>query len=319
MPGGLPKLRGVDEFVTFTVSGGQGWYHDCPLVVNGSEEPSRKRYIAEELTDRALTFMEAHREEPFLLYLSHKSVHGPFTPDPREKGRYRDQTIDLPDGSHSWVHLTNASYVHLTLSPLESVVRRYGEAVTSLDREIGRVLDKLAELGLEEQTLLIYTSDNGYFWGEHRLYDKRWAYEESIRIPLLLRYPKRFSGGPAENDRLILNIDLAPTLLDAAGVKIPRAMQGQSILRLLADRDAPWRDAFYYHYAFEPRYPVPTIHAVRTHHHKYIEYEGRGPELFDLDRDPGEQSNLFDTPTKKRLQEELKQRLDTLRASVEPG
>jgi N-acetylglucosamine-6-sulfatase len=317
MPGELPELRGVDEFVTFTVSGGQGWYHDCPLVVNGREEPSRKRYIAEELTDRALAFMEDSREEPFLLFLSHKSVHAPFTPDPRERGRYRAQPIDLPDGSHSWVNMTHGNYAHLMLSPLESVVRRYGEAVSSLDREIGRVLDGLVALGLAENTLLIYTSDNGQFWGEHQLIDKRWAYEDSIRIPLLVRYPRMLSDVPVEIDRMILNIDLAPTLLDVAGVNIPDAMQGRSILALLRDHDAPWRDAFYYHYAFEPPFPVPTIHAVRTDRHKYIEYEGRDPELFDLDRDPREQRNLVETAAGRKLQGQLKDRRDALKASAE--
>jgi N-acetylglucosamine-6-sulfatase len=252
MPGGLPSLRGVDHFVTFTVMGGQGVYFDCPLVVNGVEEPSRKPYIAEELTDRALEFIRAHREEPFVLYLSHKNVHAPFSPDPREQGRYAQEPFEIPDEAHSWVSMTEGQYVHLTLSPLQTVARRYAEAVTSMDREIGRVLDTLDELGLADRTAVLYTSDNGYLFGEHGLIDKRWAYEESIRVPFLFRYPPLQPTRGTEIDRAVLNVDLAPTLLGLAGVEVPQYMQGRSLLPLLRDPKSPWRDAFYYSYPFEP-------------------------------------------------------------------
>jgi N-acetylglucosamine-6-sulfatase len=319
MPGGLPELRGVDEFVTFTAMGGQGLYLDCPLIVNGEPEPSRKRYIAEELTDRAIRFIETHRERPFALYLAHKNVHHPFTPDIPEQGRYRRETVELPDGSHSWVNMTNAYYEQLVLRPMESTMRSYGEAVRSMDRQIGRVLDSLEKLGLEQNTLVVYAGDNGFLWGEHQLIDKRWAYEESIRIPFLVRYPAAQSRGPGESEHMVLNIDLAPTLLDLAGVEIPEYMQGRSILPLLGDPDSPWRDAFYYSYYREAPYPAPTARAIRTDRYKYIEYPAREAELFDLERDPREQIDLRATAASDELETQLRRRLRDLRTKAEAG
>lgn len=312
MPGELPELRGVDEFVTFTVLTGQGYYFDCPLIVNGESRPSRKRYIAEELTDRAIEFIETRRDRPFALYLAHKSVHHPFTPDIPEKGRYRNRKIELPTGSHSWVNLTNSYYEQLVVPPLEWSLRSYGEAVVSMDRQIGRILDALDELGLRDRTAVIYTSDNGFLWGEHQLIDKRWAYEESIRIPFLIRYPELMPRGGGEIERLILNIDLAPTLLDLAGLEIPSYMQGRSLLPLLRNPEAPWRGGFYYSYYREAPFPAPTVHAIRTERYKYIEYDAKEPELFDLERDPNEQRNLLDTEEGQRLRDSLAHRLRVL-------
>jgi arylsulfatase A-like enzyme len=319
MPGPLPKLRGVDTFVTFTAMGGQGQYFDCPLVVDGREEPSRKRYITEELTERAIEWIRSRREAPFALYLSHKSVHLPFSPDPREAGRYARAPVQLPPEAHSWVGYTEGQYVHLATAPLEASLRQYAEAVASMDREIGRLLDALDEKGVARDTLLVYTSDNGYLWGEHRLIDKRWAYEESIRIPFLVRYPARVPVGGVSLDPLVLNIDLAPTLVDLAGIAPPAYMQGRSLLPLLDDERAPWRDAFYYGYYFEPPFPVPTLHALRTGRYEYVEYEGRPPELFDLDTDPRELRNLAGSEATVGEEGLLRARLAALRRAAETG
>jgi N-acetylglucosamine-6-sulfatase len=277
---------------------------------------SRKRYIAEELTDRAIEFIENHRERPFALYLAHKNVHHPFTPDVPEQGRYRNRRIDLPSGSHSWVNWTNSYYEQLVALPMEWSMRSYSEAVRSMDRQIGRILDALDELGLQDNTLVIYASDNGYLWGEHQLIDKRWAYDESIRIPFLVRYPEVFPRGSGESERLILNIDLAPTLLDLAGLEIPAHMQGRSILPLLRDPDSAWRDAFYYSYYREAPFPAPTVHAIRTERYKYIEYDAKRAELFDLERDPREENDLLDTQEGERLRESLSRRLRALKSSA---
>ena len=293
MPGNLPDLRGVDEFVTFTVFGGQGRYESCPLVVNGREEPSRKRYIAEELTDRAIAFVEQPRDAPFVLYLAHKNVHAEFTPDPRERGRYEDRPVPVPPGGHARVSLTEAQYVHFELRSLPDVVRRYAEAVTSMDREIGRLLDTLDRLGIADETVVVYTSDNGYLWGEHGKVDKRWAFEESIRVPFLVRGPGATAG--ATSARLVLNLDLAPTLLELAGVAKPASLQGRSLVPLLADPAAPFRDGFFYRYFFEAPYPVPTHSALRTESHKLVAYPGRPPVLYDLAVDPREQRDIAAT------------------------
>lgn len=292
MPGKLPALRGVDHFVTFTNLGGQGVYEWCPLVVDGREEPSRTRYVATELTDRALAWMEAQGDRPFALLLSHKNVHADFVADEPERGRFAATPVALPAGAHPWTHLTNAQYTHLGFAPLGDSIRRYAEALASLDREIGRVLDFLAVRGLERDTFVIYTSDNGYLWGEHGLADKRWAYEESIRIPLLVRHPASGHAAGARVGRIVANVDVAPTILALAGIETPDHMQGRSLLSLLADPDAPFRDALLYRYYFEPPYPTPTQRAIVTSRYKYVEYEGRAPELFDLVADPHETTSL---------------------------
>jgi N-acetylglucosamine-6-sulfatase len=313
MPGRLPDLRGVDHFVTFTHLEGQGAYRDCPLVVDGREEPSRKPYLAEELTDRALAWIDANRNAPFALYLSHKNVHAPFTPDTQEAGAYAGEPVAIPGEAQPWSHMTDAQYVHLNPDPLGASLRRYGEAVTSLDRQIGRVLDALDAWGLAEDTFVLYTSDNGYLWGEHGLVDKRWAYEESMRIPFLVRHPAAGHAAAAGVDRLILNVDVAPTLLDLAGLAKPEWMQGSSLLPLLQDPDVPWRDAVYYAYFFEPPYPTPTLEAVRTDRHKLVVYEGRPPQLFDLASDPGERRDRIDDPALAATRRALEERLETQR------
>lgn len=317
MPGGLPELRGVDPFVTFTAMGGQGLYHDCPLVVNGEPEASRKRYIAEELTDRALAFLEerSRGDAPFALLLSHKNVHAPFTPDVPEQGRYADAPVELPPDAHAFTPWSEGQQVHFMGVPLEAQYRRYAECVASMDREIGRLLAGLASLGLEEETAVLYASDNGYLWGEHGLVDKRWALEPSIRVPWILRAPGRAPAG-ALCDRLVTNIDLAPTLLDLAGLEVPAAVQGRSLRPLLRDPEAAFRDAFYYAYFFEPPYPVPTVEAVRTERYKYVAYRGLDDALYDLEADPHERESLLGTPEGERLAPELRERLRALRAEA---
>jgi N-acetylglucosamine-6-sulfatase len=316
MPGGLPKLRGVDHFVTFTKLAGQGVYEWCPLLVNGREEPSRTRYIAQELTDRALEWLDTRPGVPFALYLSHKSVHADFTPDGPERGRYEDRLPELPAGAHPWIHTTEAQYVHLNFQPLDDVIREYGEAITSMDRQIGRVLDFLDQRGLAENTLVVYTSDNGYQWGEHGLVDKRWPYEESIRIPFLVRFPPAGHRAGSRIPRILLNVDVAPTLLELAGIEAPEWMQGRSFLALLRDPQAAWRDAALYSYYFEPPYPAPTSRALLTERYKLIEYAGRPPQLFDLRLDPEEQSDLAEAPERAALRAQLEARLGELRAEL---
>jgi N-acetylglucosamine-6-sulfatase len=162
-----------------------------------------------------------------------------------------------------------------------------------MDREIGRVLDFLDERGLAGDTLVVYASDNGYLWGEHGLADKRWAYEPSSRIPLLVRWPGPDRQAGAVSTALVANVDVAPTILDAAGLGVPGWMQGRSLLPVLRDPAARVREALLYRYFFEAPYPTPTQRAIVTERYKYVEYEGLAPELFDLARDPDEATNLI--------------------------
>ena len=291
MPGNtLPNIAGLDHFISFTNIGGQGTYEWNPMIVNGTETPSRTRYIATELTDYAIEWLE-QQTSPFVLYLSHKSVHANFQPDTPDIGIYKRQQVNLPEGAHVWSAHTKNQYVHLNNAPLDESIRRYGEAIHSLDREIGRLLASLRSMNLADNTIVIYTSDNGYQWGEHELIDKRWAYETSIRVPLVVRLPENRYGATI-NSSLVANLDIAPTLLDAAGVRVPEYMEGGSLLRLLSDKGENWRETFFYSYFFEPPYPTPTSFALITDRYKLIKTNWQGYELYDLWNDPEEKNNL---------------------------
>ncbi len=332
MPGGLPNLDNLDEFVTFTVQDGQGRYFNCPLIVNGEEQPSRVPYLTTELTNRAIEFVEARRDEPFVIYLSHKAAHANFLPPPELEDLYDDADVHLPDDAHPFIQASKGQMVHGILQPIPDIVRSYAETITAMDAEIGRLLDTLDDLDLTDDTMVVYTSDNGYMWGEHGLVDKRWAYETSIRIPFLVRYPPLTgdvpdSGGaagngadgagegalPRELPQAVLNIDLAPTLLELAGVAPSREMHGESWLGYLREPDRPGREAFLYEYYLDFPFPVPPIRAVRTPRYKLIDYDSRRrDQLFDLEADPAEERNLLRHESPPGLEERLRDRLDEL-------
>ena len=317
MPGQLPRLRGVDQFVTFTVQAGQGRYWDCPLIVNGVETPSRQPYITTELTDRAIGYVEESRSNPFCLVLSHKAVHHQFLPPPDLKHLYDQVDFEFPKEMDPWLLLSRGNLLYGCLGTPSQLYRNYCETLVAMDREIGRLLNRLDELNLTENTMIVYAGDNGYFWGEHNLMDKRFAYEESIRIPFIIRYPKLTVNPGRAAEEMILNVDLAPTLLEAAGLNVPGYMEGRSIMPLLRQQDEKWREDWLYEYFTDYPYRVPAQTAVRTATHKYIEFEGRRqPEMYDLQADPKEQANLYGSPEGDRLITELKPRLEALKKKL---
>ncbi len=180
--------------------------------------------------------------------------------------------------------------------------------ITAVDDNIGKLLRLLDELRLADDTLVVFCSDNGYYLGEHGLGDKRSAYEESLRIPLLVRYPRLQAKGKLV-DQMVLNIDLAPTLLDFAGVAVPRQMHGRSCRPLLEGRAADdWRRSFFYCYFREAQYDIPPVTAVRTDAAKLIKYPGHDEwtELFDLKNDPYETRNLAHDPASAALRRNWK-------------
>ncbi len=188
-------------------------------------------------------------------------------------------------------------------------IRNYHRCVLALDESVGRILDELRRQDIEDDTIVVYASDNGAFFGEHGgLWDKRAAYEPSIRIPLLMRYPRRIDAGTT-CDEMVLNLDLAPTLLQLAGVSVPPSVQGASMLPLLEGR--PGRDDFLYEY-FRELGDVPTCLAVRTRDWKYVTYPDDpqfGAELYDLRNDPGELFNLAADPAQAARTRELGDRI----------
>jgi arylsulfatase A-like enzyme len=194
-------------------------------------------------------------------------------------------------------------------------IKDYLRTIASVDDNLGRVLDYLDEAGLAENTVVVYSSDQGFFLGDHGWYDKRWMYEESLRIPLIVRWPGKIAGGSVNED-LVLNLDFAETFLELAGVPIPAGMQGRSLVPLLrGETPADWRDAIYYqYYAFPDWHWVPRHYGVRTDQYKLVHYYQIGEwELFDLDADPHELRSVYAEPGYADVVARLKTRLGQLR------
>jgi arylsulfatase A-like enzyme len=197
----------------------------------------------------------------------------------------------------------------------ERYMQDYLACIASVDDGVGEVLDYLEEAGLAENTILVYTSDQGFYLGEHGWFDKRFMYEESFRTPLLVRFPKEIKAG-TEIDKLVQNLDFAPTFLDYAGIEIPAEMQGESFRKLVSGETSEWRDAVYYTY-----YEYPSVHMVKRHYgvatdryklmHFY--YDVDEWEMYDLQTDPSEMKNVYNDPAYADVQKQMHKRLEELR------
>lgn len=189
----------------------------------------------------------------------------------------------------------------------ETFYRKYFETLLAVDESVGKVMDYLKANGLEQNTMIIYMGDNGFSFGEHGLIDKRHAYEESMRVPLLIKYPPFIAAG-SSTEAMVQNIDIAPTLLEFSGVKIPTNMQGQSFLNVLKGTTPKHKDKIFYEYYWEYMFPqTPTMFAVRHGQFKYIHYYGQWTqnELYDLKNDPDEINNLIAQPQYQQMAKEM--------------
>jgi len=323
MPGkGLPGMPYLDLFVSYTYREGQGSYFDCPLIVNGRPEPSQEAYITGEMTRRAIEFMEDRVSNPggagrpFCVYLSHRTAHPPFHAPKGFAGMYDDKEVSLPKGVDAWFSRTNGNvFQGIMMGSYENQYRRYCEVITAMDRDIARLLDRMNELGLAENTIVIYAGDNGMMWGEHRLHGIKYPYEECIRLALIVRCPWLVQDPGRRRTQMVLNLDFAPTLLDVAGVPVPSEMEGESLLPILKDGNRPGRKAWLLEYWKYYPENLPSYVGVRTDTHKFIEYEKTlEPELFDLTNDPGEENNFYGTPEGERILPALKGMLEALKS-----
>jgi N-acetylglucosamine-6-sulfatase len=322
---------GFDHWVSFQ---GQGVYFDPTLNVDG-ERGAVEGYTTDILTDRAIAWLDRVKdgEKPFFLYLSHKAVHAEFEPAPRHRDRYAGTPIPYPEtmaateanyaGKPRWVREQRSSwhgvdYLYHGQMTFDAFYRRYAETLLALDESVGRVLDYLEQEGLAESTLVVYMSDNGFLLGEHGLIDKRNAYEESIRIPMLAWAPGTIEAGRTIEE-MVLNVDMAPTFLDLASVEVPERMAGRSLVPLLVGEPSEWREEMLYVYYWEYPFPhTPTVLAVRDPRYKYIFYHGIWDtnELYDVASDPRETRNLIADPAYEAIAKELKDRLfDRLEAA----
>ncbi|MHC4510909.1 MAG: sulfatase/phosphatase domain-containing protein, partial [Planctomycetota bacterium] len=272
-------------------------------------------YVTDELTSYAIEFLRKRRSRPFMLYLSHKAVHAPFTPAKRHANLYSDVEIKSQHNPKDNLQ-TKPPWGRKMDKNWKTQILSYFQSLVAVDESLGRVLDTLEEINALDDTAVIFSSDNGYFHGEHGgMWDKRAAYEPSMRIPLIMRYPK-LTGRGTHCEELALNIDLAPTILELAAVPIPGAMQGQSWLDALRGR--PGRASFLYEYFQEGdrRFKRPTVLAVRTKRWKYVTYpldSSLISELYDLQTDPAELNNLIGDPKYAGTLEEMKNELEKLK------
>jgi N-acetylglucosamine-6-sulfatase len=305
---------GFDRWVSFR---GQGSYlpdgSRTMLNVDGSQVPQRG-YITDELTDYAVEWLnQTSRDRPFLLYLSHKGVHADFVPPERYTGSYASSPVTPPATMSpeaavagnwpTWVRNQRNSWhgveypYHSTLDVAE-YYRRYLETLRGVDDSIGRVLTWLEQRQLLDSTLVVYMGDNGFAFGEHGLIDKRTAFDWSMRVPMVVHCPEWIEPGTVV-DPIVANIDVAPTLLEAAGLERPGHMDGRSFAPLLRGERVPWRDALLYEYYWEYSFPqTPTQFALRGSRYKYVFTHGVWDidMLFDLQDDPAESRNLIDDP-----------------------
>lgn len=191
----------------------------------------------------------------------------------------------------------------------------YLKCVAAVDDGVGRLLDELERLGLAENTLVVYSSDQGFFLGDHGWFDKRWMYEESFKMPLLMRWPGMIEPG-TQVEQLTQNIDFAPTFLEAAGLEIPESIQGRSLMPLVREENIPWRDALYYEYHDHiGEHRVPRHYGIRSERYKLIHYPETGDwELFDLVKDPEELQSVAEQPAYADVRRNLEQRLRELKA-----
>jgi len=330
--------KGFDRWIAFS---GQGKYNGNTLNIDGElvENPG---YITDELTDYALEFIKENADQPFCLYLSHKAVHGPFTPAERHASQYADAPIphrenfdDKLEDKPKWQRVNmgkNELYRSRYNNPLVTrptvpkgkynpkvggspIAKNYLRSISAVDDGIGRIFDLLEKEGLLDNTCIIFGGDNGYLLGEHHRGDKRVAYNEAMRIPLIMRMPGTVEPGSTVEE-MVLNIDIAPTILDMAGVEAPAIMQGQSVLPLFNKKvQTPWRDSFLFTYWRDLIPTLPRIECVRTERYVYSTYPDIDDvdELYDLEKDPCEMTNLANLPEHAPLLKKMQHRLEQVK------
>lgn len=315
--GAQRERPGFEDVATFV---DQGVYENCPFVVDGKDTPT-KGWVDDVTTDYAIDFIREHKDAPFAMVVGYKTPHDKRTPPPRLAGKWQDQEFAEPESFNDVAPWRKANPPK-PWDPKNPDRLAYFQTLAGMDENIGRLLDTLDAEGLADDTLVIYLGDNGYYLGEHGLGDKRTAYEESIRIPMILRYP-RWLPDPQVRDELVLNLDLAATILDFCGIEPAWQQSGQSMVPLLVAEPGkvPWRESFLYQNYEDPAYPKVTfdLFAVRDRTHKYVEVPGH-PEwnqLFDLERDPKEMRNLVAHPESKDLLAKMRAEMQKLR--VEAG
>ena len=288
-------------------------------------------YVDTLLTRKAVAWLQQERSKPFCLFLWFYAPHAPFfrpkdlvnefngVPIPKP-ATFDENLDDYPGKPRAVADADNkVGYSEVANDDprsLEELVKDHYVGVEDNDRNVGAIWQELDRQKITENTAILLSSDHGFFLGEHHFYDKRLMYEPSIRVPMMLRYPGQVRSG-ATSEQMVLNLDVAPTLLDLAGLPVPAAMQGKSLLPLAEGKPVEWRKDWLYEYYEYPGYEnVRPCRGVRTQQYKLIQFftDPQEFELYDLEKDPDEMVNLYGKPGYEELTAHLKERLAALRA-----
>ncbi len=344
--------RGFDHW---SILPGQGKYHDTEFIEMGDEHPSgivrqgkktpyKGWHSTDIITEKALHWLEKERDpdRPFFYMLHYKAPHDLW----EHAERYDDYLaeVEIPEPATLFDHGSGRSVAldrskqgiagpqrHMDFTPeiiampegkekrrfvYQEYMKRYLRCVKGIDDNLGEVLRRLDSLDLTDNTVVIYTSDQGFFLGEHGLYDKRFIYDESLRVPLIVRWPGKIPPGSLCHE-LVLNLDYPATILHLSGHPVPKNMQGRSFLPLLLGQQVEnWRESFYYRYYFS-HFKTPRHLGIRSRDFKLIHFNGLDHwELYHLKSDPKEMRNLASDPKWKAKLSELKSELHDLRQSV---
>ena len=344
-------------FDYWNVLPGQGLYHD-PEMIDMGERGVIEGYATDIITDISLDWLrDRDPDRPFFLMCHHKAPHRPWDPDDKHADMYEDEDVPEPetlfDDYANRAAAAEAAKMRVsrdmtdrdlkvpvpeglsaddeTRWKYQRYIKDYLRCVASIDDNVGRMLDYLDAEGLADDTIVVYTSDQGFFLGDHGWYDKRFMYEESLRMPFVIRYPGKIEAGSVSAD-MLLNVDFAQTFLDYAGVDEDDRMQGTTARPVLEGHTPDgWRTAMYYRYWMHlAHHHVYAHYGVRTLQHKLIYYyaDGMGTpgsgeetmepewELFDLERDPLELHSVYDDPAYADVVSRLKAELDKLQSAV---
>lgn len=337
---------GFDHWVAMR---GQGEALDPHLNVDGTQLRA-SGYVTDLLTDYAERFIERAAGQPFLVYLAHKAIHpnvvqrddgsvgavagqpGGFVAAERHRGRYAGQVMPRranafkpPSGKPALLRqIGDLPPLGRDTATSDEEIRGRVEMLLAVDDSLGRILAALEKSGALENTVVIFTSDHGYFYGEHGLSEeRRLAYEEAIRIPLIVRYPPRVRPGTTPHE-MVLSIDAAPTVLELAGLTPELGVQGRSLVPIFENRPREWRSSFLIEYFSDtvfPRIRNMGYVAVRTTRHKYIQYQEleNMNELYDLEADPYEEHNLIGASDARSVRERMQSELQRLLLETKYG
>ncbi len=344
-------------FEEWAVLPNQGEYHD-PEFLYPDGPRTIEGYVTDIITAMSLDWLDRRdQERPFALMVHHKAPHRHWEPDAKHAAMYENEMIPEPhtfwDEGATRSAAAQAAKLHMMdlveadlkapvpegLTPEEEVswryqryIKDYLRCVASIDDNVGRLLDYLDDHDLTDDTIVVYTSDQGFFLGDHGWFDKRFMYEESLAMPLLMRFPNEIEAGTV-CEAMVLNVDFAPTFLDLCGLPIPDHMQGASFRPLVGgERPDGWQESMYYRYWMhrDSAHNVPAHYGVRTMRHKLIYFyndplgqpgahEPIDPpewELYDLEADPFEIENIYQRPEGARLIGELEAELARLQSAV---